>query len=158
MIKKVVCVLPFCFWVGTLFSQQSTTSSGGVATGVGGVVTYSVGVVAYQSNESSAGSVSAGVQQVYEITNDPTSIETQMSLEMSAYPYPIQDVLTLSIGDHSVDGLKYQLCDGKGSIVQSQVISVKNTSVDLSGNAKGIYFLKVVSDNQVIQSFKILKK
>jgi hypothetical protein len=45
-----------------LYSQNSTLSSGGQATGTGGSVSYSVGQIAYSSLSGTNGSLIQGVQ------------------------------------------------------------------------------------------------
>lgn len=70
----------YCFVLLIVFSfqmslaQQSSVSSGGNATGSGGSVSYSVGQVFFTTNTAASGTMSEGVQQVFNDANLPVTL------------------------------------------------------------------------------------
>ena len=150
----------------TAKAQQATVVAGGTASGNGGTVSYSIGQVVYSTATGSNGSVAQGVQQAYEITA-VTGIEEAkgISLEVSAYPNPTTDYLTLTIGiSNSLNDepMSYKLYDMTGKIVETQKIVDENTTIVMSNLLPATYFLTVVKivdgkSPQEIKTFKIAK-
>jgi len=113
----------------TAQAQQATISSGGDALGSGGTVSYSVGQVVYTTNSGSNGSVSQGVQQVYEIFALGIK-ETALNSSISVFPNPTSDNLTLQISDFKNEKLAYQLYDMQGKLVSGEEVSAGQTQIN----------------------------
>ena len=141
--------------LGGLHAQESPTAAGGEATGPGGSVSYSVGQVVYTSNTGTNGSVSQGVQQPYEISVTVGLHETTLNLELSVYPNPTSNYLTLKVEDLS--NLSYQLMDMQGKVIEDKKVTAVNTTITMEELAKATYFLKVIKNNQIVKTFKIIK-
>lgn len=139
-------------------AQQSPTATGGSASGTGGSVNYSVGQIAYTTHFSATGSVAQGVQQPYEISV-VTSIKegNNIHLNLSVYPNPTSDFLTLKVDDARIEGLSYQLCDVTGKLVEDKKITSAEMSISMLSLPDAAYFLKVVSNATEIKVFKIIK-
>lgn len=137
-------------------AQQAVPASGGNASGSGGSVSFTVGQVAYTEASGSGGSATQGVQHAYEIFElGADAVFADVSL--TAYPNPTQDYLMLHIGS-VLESLRYGIFDANGRNVTGGTISLADTSIDLSAMAKGIYILKLMSKNNTVHSFKIIKK
>ena len=150
----------------TAQAQQATVATGGTASGNGGTVSYSIGQVVYTTATGTNGSVAQGVQQAYEITA-VTGIEEAkgISLEVSAYPNPTTDLLTLTIGasiSFNDQPMSYKLLDMNGKIIETQKIVDENTTIVMSNLLPANYFLTVVKtmdgkSSQEVKTFKITK-
>ena len=141
------------------YSQESTTVSGGNATGTGGSSSYSVGQITYTSQNSAGGFVTLGVQQPYEIVTLGNDDFAAINLVMLAYPNPTTDVLNLTVNDDKWINLSYQLFDMNGrTLTKHKKITASETSVSMQELQQGIYFLAVNSDVKTIKTFKIIKK
>jgi hypothetical protein len=138
-----------------LQAQESLTASGGDATGAGGSSSYSVGQVVYTTNTGSNGSVAQGVQQPYEISVTTGVNETTINLELSVYPNPTTDYLTLKV--EKTEGLSYQLYDLQGKVIASKTVNGTSTNISLEEQPTATYFLNVVNNTQVVKTFKIIK-
>jgi hypothetical protein len=139
-------------------AQQAPTATGGNASGSGGSVNYSVGQIAYTTHFSAAGSVAQGVQQPYEISV-VTSIKERnnIHLNLSAYPNPTSDFLTLKVGDAKTEDLSYQLYDVTGKLLEDKKITSAELSISMLSFPNAPYFLKVLSSTAEIKVFKIIK-
>jgi len=137
-------------------AQESANASGGEASGSGGTVSYSIGEIAYVTNSGSNGSVAQGVQQPFEISVVLGLEEAEgISLNLSAYPNPATDRLTLK-ADH-YDSLSFQLFDLNGRLLLNKKINSNETNITMLDYQFGVYLLKVFRYNKEIKTFKILK-
>ncbi len=144
------------FGLTNVNAQQAITATGGDASGSGGTVAYSVGQIDYSANKGSGGSVSQGVEQVYEIIPLGTK-ETGITISMSVYPNPTTNNLTLEVQEYSDKKLVYQLFDIKGRLLDSSRIIDSRTQIITSEYLPATYFLKIFYENKIVQSFKFIK-
>jgi len=138
------------------YAQQATTASGGDASGSGGSVAYSVGQIAYTTNTGTTSSLAQGVQQPYEISITTGLLETDIKLNLSAYPNPTTNYLMLQIDNFDKD-LSYQLYDMSGKLLESNTVVANSTTIKLEQYATATYFLKVTQNNSLVKTFKIIK-
>lgn len=142
-----------------LHAQESTTASGGEASGDGGTVSYSVGQVVYGTHSGTTGSVSEGIQQPYEISVIIGLEETGINLNISAFPNPTTDYLILKIADdaHQESRFTITLYDLNGRVIEQQVVVSNETAIDMASLNAATYILKVNNENQEVKTFKIIK-
>jgi len=141
--------------LGGLYAQGSPTATGGDATGSGGTVAYSVGQVVYTTATGTNGSVAQGVQQPYEISTTVGINETAINLELSVYPNPTTNYLTLKVEE--TEGLTFQLYDLQGKVIESKPVNNTSTNISLEEQPSAIYFLNALKNNQLLKTFKIIK-
>jgi len=139
-----------------LQAQESVNATGGNASGSGGIVAYSVGQVVYTTDTGTNGSVAQGVQQPYEISV-VTGLEEAKGINLSAYPNPTTDYLTLEVKDFELSNLHFQLYDMNGKLLQSEKITGKQTRIVMSNLVPATYFVKVTEGNKEVKTFKIIK-
>ncbi|MFT2010968.1 T9SS type A sorting domain-containing protein [Pontibacter sp. 13R65] len=159
--------------LGQANAQVGIPASGGDASGGGGTVSFSIGQVVFSTYEGEAGSVEQGVQCAYEISvvtnakrlgssgsTDLLSVKSSNPadlIDLSAYPNPTTDVLTLRVGNYRDEALQYQLYDVKGRLVESKEITGNLTSISMLNLAHEVYFLKITKGKESIKTFKIIK-
>ena len=154
--KKTITSVAFLLMgLGGLHAQESSTAAGGEATGTGGTSSYSVGQVVYTTATGTNGSLAQGVQQPYEISVTIGIKETSINLELSVYPNPTTDYLTLKVDDFET--LNFQLIDLQGKIIANKKVTNATTIIKMEELAKALYFLNVTKNNKVVKSFKIIK-
>jgi|DEB19_MinimDraft_2_1074335.scaffolds.fasta_scaffold25682_2 hypothetical protein len=154
--KKVIIIL--CFGITTAKAQQSSNTSGGNATGAGGTVSYSVGQMNYTTNTGTSGSVSQGVQQPFEIYA-VTSVDDakDLNINLSAFPNPTFDFLTLKIESAVSKNLSYLLFDINGKLLVTQKLDGTETKIAMNNYAAATYFIKITENNNILKTFKIIK-
>lgn len=139
-------------------AQESANASGGEASGSGGTVSYSVGEIVYVTDEGSNGSIAQGVQQPFEISIVLGLEEAEgISLNLSAYPNPAIDRLTLRADHYDTSSLAYQLFDLNGRLLLQNKLTGTETGIRMLDYPYGVYLLKVLRYNKEIKTFKILK-
>lgn len=141
----------------TAQAQQATTATGGNTSGSGGTVAYSVGQIIYTTNTGTTGSVAQGVQQPYEISIVLGVADNSIKLELTAYPNPTTNYLTLSAGNAELSTLNFQLYDISGKLIESRKIISCIETVAMENLPTATYFLKVTNNNNEVKTFKIIK-
>ncbi len=139
------------------YSQESSVTAGGEAAGSGGTASYSIGQVFYITSFSENHSEAQGVQQPYEISVVASVDQLEFTLNLSAFPNPTNDFLTLQIEDNYLDNLKLNLFDTHGRLLSVQQISNELTQIDMQSLPPAVYFLSVLQNNREIKTFKIIK-
>ena len=158
MKKKILtAVFLIVFGLSGLQAQEAVLATGGDASGSGGSVSYSVGQLVYTTNTGTTGTVAQGVQQPYEISAITGIEETGIGLEMSAYPNPATEFVKLKIESEKFGNLTYQLYDINGKLLSTKKLTKDETNINMSRYKPSVYFLKVIADNHVVKSFKIIK-
>jgi hypothetical protein len=159
---KALLLPLFAFIVSAATAQVAIPVSGGEASGENGSLSYSIGQMIYKAVDGSSGYLSEGVQQPYEIqvvtgVHDVPGIH----LNVSAYPNPAVDYLILNTGASGIGdyrNLEYRLCDMSGRLLHSHRITGYETTIAMGHLVPAMYFVKVISENQEIKTFKIIKK
>ena len=157
--KRIPFVI-LLFFLGSLnlSAQDSFNSGGGNATGATGNSSYSVGQVVYTAYASTAGSMTEGVQQPFEISVVLGIEHREIQLEAIAYPNPTLDYVHLQINNVAINKLDYRITDINGSIIKRERISQNRTTIPMYQLASATYFLSITKDKQVLKTFKIVKK
>jgi hypothetical protein len=158
MKKNSVALILFCmFGLGiSIRAQNAIPASGGNATGSGGSVSYTIGQVVFTSITGSNGSSAQGVQQPYEISVI-TAIKNTERITLYVFPNPTRGIVKLVIGIKDFDNLRFQLYDLSGIRIQDKKIDNEETEISMDSLMPSVYFLKVLSGNEEIKTFKIIK-
>jgi hypothetical protein len=138
-------------------AQESSNSSGGDSKGSGGSVAYSIGQLLSTSNTSASGTISHGVQQVYEIVSVGIN-ETNLNLSLLVFPNPTTHTLTLQVSEYEQSPLKFTLIDMRGKLLTSGQIVAHQTQIDLSTLPSASYIIRILnSEDKLVHSFNITK-
>jgi len=142
-----------------LQAQKAISSTGGVASGTGGSVSYSVGQVIFTTNIGiNSNSIAEGVQQPYEISViSGIDYDIRISLECTVYPNPATNIIKLNIDKNEFINFRYQFYDLNGNLIKSEIIAGDNTQINMQNFIPTTYFLKVVQEKEVLKTFKIIK-
>lgn len=157
--KKLFFSLVILSMTFAVMAQSDFVPVGGTATGNNGSVTYTVGQIAVQSADNGDKSVLEGVQQPYEIQTVGVNDYPGITLDAVVYPNPTQHSVQLRISNYDIpdNGLKAQLYDANGRLLEIYTVSDLLTQFDLSKYATATYQLRVMVGNRLLKTFKIVK-
>ena len=157
--KKIYITLFFCALVLTAFCQTGVVTAGGTASGSGGSATYTVGQIADQRMEAGGKYIIEGVQQPYEIQTVGINNYPGIQLEAVLYPNPTAHFVQLKISNFEIPphGLKAQLFDKSGKLLQVFDVQELLTQMDLSEYPSATYQLRIMDDKQLLKTFQIVK-
>lgn len=155
----IIIGIYFLFSLGSikLYSQSNITAGGGEATGNGGKVNYSVGQIDYITETGSNGNTSSGVQQPYEIYVQSSIVQTDINFSVSIYPNPSADFIILNFENQDIQKMSYKLFDIQGKLIIHKKIKTNPANIELTDLNNGIYLIKVMKNNAIIKTFKIIK-
>jgi len=149
-----------CLGVGNLLAQNGIVAVGGNIIGTTGSVSYSVGQVDYLIKTDSGGTISAGLQQPYEIFILSGIEEKDIDLVFVSaivYPNPTNDILTLKVENYDLRNLSYQLYDLYGKLLLDKKVVSGESTIYMAELANATYFIKILDGNNLIKMFKIIK-
>jgi len=140
-------------------AQDAIPATGGHVSVIGqGSVSYTVGQVFFITSTGTTGSVLQGVQQPFEISVASSMEEAKdISLSFLVFPNPTSENLILRTDNFETSALSFQLFDMNGKLLYGNILSGKETSIDMSGLLPAIYFLKVIENKKELMSFEIMK-
>lgn len=141
----------------TIQAQNAVTTAGGDASGIGGTLAWSVGQVVYTKYTAVNGSVAEGVHQPHEISITPGTQTGGLNFSLMAYPNPTNDFVTLQLKYYNNESLTWQLFDIAGRLICNNKITGSKTMIAMSHLAASTYLLKIISDNETVQTFKLIK-
>ena len=141
---------------GIYDAQQAIIPAGNNAQSGAGSVSYSVGQIFYESQTSVSGKVNPGVQQPYEIFTLATN-ENAAQSNISVYPNPVKDFLTVDFNTEKLDNSSYQLFDASGKIIIQGNVKSAKSQISASSLATGMYILRITNAGKVVKTFKIIK-
>ena len=141
----------------TVKAQNGIVTTGNDATGIDGTVNSTVGQINCKTIYASSGSVAEGIQQPYEIYIIAGIQEENITLNISVYPNPTKEMISLDAGNMDVENMSYALFSLEGSLLKQNTLIKKQTDIPLIGMAAGVYFMKVLNNKKEIKVFKIIK-
>ena len=143
-------------------AQSAIVPVGGDAQSSSGSVSYTVGQIAVQTTANSNGSISVaeGVQQPYEIQTVGVDEYPQIVLDAIVYPNPTENLAQLKLNGFEIpdDGLRANLFNGNGKMLQSFPVTDDLTSFQIGQYATGTYYLEVKEGKRTLKTFKVVRK
>ena len=80
------------------------------------------------------------------------------SINFSIFPNPVNN--NLFINANNIDNSQYtiEICDIFGKIIYTNLLINNHLKIDMSAYQSGIYFIKIITDNQIIYTNKFIKQ
>ena len=156
--RLTLVILAIALSMSAVKAQEVLPAAGGHANGTGGNLSYTIGQLNYLYHTSEGGAVAEGIQMAYEITV-VTSVEDapEIELNVSAYPNPTTDYLTLEIGELNISDVSFYLFDMQGKVIHSEKITGNITRIYMRELLPAIYFVRIVHSNREVKIFKVIK-
>ena len=155
MTKSIVITLTMiccCFYS---FAQEVVSSSGESYSNASGSIDYTIGEVTIETVTDGTNTLTQGQHQPKLNINSVPSINN--TFEVNLFPNPTAHHATLTVTRIS-KGLKYEVFDASGKIIQSANVNELTTTINLQSIASGQYFLKLTDDvSGQFNSFQLIK-
>jgi len=157
--QKILYVLVILAYANILAAQTSTATSGLTISNSAGNISYTVGQLDYTSTPiGNLGTLSQGVQQVYNSLPFTYIVNIDRSTTLSVWPNPVIDNLNIKINSGSVSGISYQIMNMNGQLIENKKTFSSEIKVDTHNYTMGAYILSVILPNQPAIQFKIIKQ
>ena len=151
VIILVFCRQPF------LVAQETFPVTGGESAGIGGTSNYTIGQVFYSYYASAKGSVAQGIQHPYEFFITTNIFTNQKILSFKVYPNPASGHIILEINEDYFSDCSFYLYTIEGKLLMNRKILDEISEIPLESLNSGIYLLRIVQDEKIVQQFKIIK-
>ena len=155
---KTLLFLFFFLCLTGVYSQATILSSGNSSASNSGSFSYSVGQVFVNSNTSSVGQVSQGVQQTYHVSvlTSNESILDEKSV-YAFYPNPTVDYITLKCTSPNTENKQAKLYDANGRLLEVYVLTNEKEDISLLHLEPANYFLQITDGQEAQTTLKITK-
>ena len=142
--------------VTSLCAQSAIVPIGGDIEGSGVTISYTIGQIAVQSYGEGSTRIFEGVQQPYEIQTIGIDNYPGITLNAMVYPNPTLGNVQLTMNNVQLEG-EVRVFDLNGKFLFSKKIEGETTVIPMSDLATGTYFVNVVSEKQILKTFKVVK-
>lgn len=148
----LLCGLGLCLCAD---AQTVVAASGGSYEQSSAEVSYTLGEAVIFTAELSGNDVTQGFHQPHLTV---VGVEEQVISDVRVYPNPTSGQLIIELGDNP-DGMELQLVNALGQVVHTGrlVNQELQTTLDLSDQAAGNYFLKLHNATEEINTYQIIK-
>ena len=152
---KIKILLSLLFFSSFIINAQVVISAGGDNYGNSSAsIEFTIGEVVTATLTNPSNVLTQGFHQ----TNLTVLAvdEFEINFQASVFPNPAEDLLQLDIQNFS--GLNYKLYDIQGRQLSEATIDKKNTTINTSKYAKGMYLLVILNEtNQKLKTYRIIK-
>jgi hypothetical protein len=138
------------------YAQAAVSASGSQLKSTGGAMNFTVGQVVFTSKPGSSGRMSEGVQQVYPAKVTPVN-ELVHLREVTLFPNPTDELLTLKIPDLGTEKATYIVLDGSGKMLNTDLVQSPLSEISLSGLPAGTYHI-LLKTGLESRAFKVIKR
>jgi len=141
-----------------IYGQSSFVINGQELSGNSVNISSSMGQVAFRNVMEGYAAITEGVQQPYEITivtalNEPLIQE----FDISVYPNPTIDFLTINIKNNQTKGLSFMLFDELGKFIIQGMLDDVSGKIPMQTYRPAVYFLQLIKNDKTLNIFKIIK-
>lgn len=160
MVNKKVLPILFILWIGysTGIAQVCLPASGGDFDNSDGSVSFTLGQLFYTTENNSDGKVLEGIQQSYEVISTGVKNTEKVNIHISVYPNPVSHQLVLESEGYEECSLHFELYDAQGKILKNGKLQDNRTEINLNGYPSSVYYLCIIKEYRLIETFKIIKK
>ena len=141
-IKILVCFFFFSF---SIYGQTVISSAGKTSQGPNFIVSWTVGEAVINTISAGGTTLTQGFHQPLLVEILPTGIESELLLDMIAYPNPAFDKVLFKGGDPS-GTYHVRVVDKLGRILLQKTLPASELEILVSGYNEGTYLIEVVED------------
>lgn len=138
-------------------AQEKILTGGGNLTGNGGNISFSIGQISFNTSEGTDGSNTETIQQPFELYVFPGITEKNFA-ECTLSPNPAGDFVNLSSGKQLLKNARYRISTVTGEEIKSQEIKNNPECIPVNDLSPGIYTLSLISQDNFIKNFKLIRK
>jgi hypothetical protein len=140
-----------------LFAQQLFSTAGNYFENGTWSISYSIGEMAIETFSSPNKLLTQGFQQNNLFAVSIRELK-ELDFEISVYPNPVQDIVTLQIPAEKMGGKQYKLYDTNGKLLEIKSLEEAETKISFSQLIPAAYLLKICEGEKELKTVKIVKQ
>tara|TARA_Y100000385_G_C12780351_1_gene503239 strand:+ start:223 stop:657 length:435 start_codon:yes stop_codon:yes gene_type:complete len=141
-----------------LFAQSSVVSAGNSTSSSNGSFSYTLGYLSTQSSNQEDAKIAEGLQHAYEIYEVTNVSDLNTDFDISVYPNPSVEELFLEVGNLNETNITHQLFDINGKSISKEMPVSEKSIINMKLLSSGSYLLVVTQNQNIVKSFKVIKK
>lgn len=154
-------IITNCFILNAqTFTQEVKSSGGGYYQQINGSMQFTIGEPLTETYSNSSAKLYQGFEQGSYSIVSVTELPVLTDLKVNLYPNPSSGIFNVNIESNENLIFQINVFDAQGKvIVQKEITSKSNESIDLSDFASSIYYVSISNvDNNYLKTFKIIKQ
>jgi hypothetical protein len=158
--KRPILFILLLFLSGGLLQAQLQviSTAGGVAENSNGSVSWTMGETVVGSFEGTNATITQGFQQGNLVVSTGVKTPPDLEIQTRVYPNPVEDRLNVNIKNGENIELNYSLYNLEGKLLKNGLVESPSFSINLGEYPVGQYILKVKTEDELINSFNIVKR
>ncbi len=153
--KTILFLTVFFLSINNLFSQEVIATGGDYYGNSNISVSWTIGEPVTETINNGTNILTQGFQQSKLTASEIFSLK-QEKINISVFPNPSNDFINLKTDDFK--DLKYQFSDINGKLISEKILNSDITEINTKNLSSSIYFLKILRNNKLIKTFKIIKQ
>ncbi len=118
-------------------------------------ISWTLGEPVIETVSNTSNVLTQGFQQTKLTVSEIFEINSK-NISISLFPNPTQDFVNLEVDNYN--NLTFQLFSFNGKLIQTNKLSSKNTEIKMTNLSAATYFLKILNNNKLIKTYKIIKQ
>jgi len=156
MEKALLTNLLILISFSNLYSQQVVSVSGNSYEGLNLSINWTIGEVIDETLSNDTSSITQGMQQP-DFNINVVVESSEVDLAILAFPNPATENIKLLVNTSKYSNARFLLFDINGKTIMEDRILTTETLINLELLVPSTYFLKVISNNKEVKTFKIIK-
>jgi hypothetical protein len=151
----VLLLLTAC--CSSVFAQQVVATAGSTLSNSTGSISFTIGEGVAQTLTSGDKTLTQGFHQ----TNIQVTFISgwkDLDFEISVFPNPASDELTIKLSKENLPGLHFMIFDLNGKLQFQSNLKSTITRIPLDQLSAGFYFIKIKDSTKELKTFKIIKE
>lgn len=150
-------IIIVCFLTTTLHAQEVISTSGSQGETTSGSLNWTVGEAVIETITNGTNTMTQGFQQS-KLTVTAINNLKDSGIELSVYPNPANDFLSIEVKTDKQIDLMLSLIDLNGKLILQKKMTGNIQTVNMENYSPATYILKVTEDNKEIQTYQIVKQ
>jgi hypothetical protein len=155
--KRIAIICVIIGLAISLHAQEAVVASGNYHQNASGSISWGLGETAIQTLTAGENIITQGFQQTRLIITSVNELPG-IDFTISAYPNPAHDFINLKVDKEDFEKIRYELFDQNGRILKAETFETNPVIISFQGRSAGIYFVRVISGNLELKTFKIVKQ
>jgi hypothetical protein len=147
----------FLIVYGNLGAQEIITSNGDYFSNSNGSLSSTIGEPIGETFAGTENVITQGFQQS-KLTIISIMEFTKADYTITAFPNPVKEYIKIKCDSHRNENLVYELYDNLGKLLQKKQIERSETEISFSNLKPSDYYIRILSGQSEVKTFKIVKQ
>ena len=155
--KTIITIFAFIAIASIALCQDILSTGGDFHQTPHGSLSFTIGEPISETFEAGENVLTQGFQQSKLIITAIETPETE-NFNLQVFPNPTHSIITIKATEEVQHALQYVLCDLNGKVLYETCSDQSMIEIDLINVCPGTYLLKIINDEKLMATYKIIKE